>query len=149
MKQFPDMPPLWWLGSIALIYLGEWLFPSMHIKGGVFPAIYWILFWFSLGLLGWSALWFYRKETPIEPHRTPKTLIVEGPYTLTRNPIYLAFVMLTLSSALAHGSAFGVILAAVLWRVLDQRFAAPEEALLHQTFGPQAQECLAKTKRWL
>lgn len=149
MRGFPDLPPLWWLGSIAFIYLGKFLVPSLHLTIGFFTGLSWILLLAAIGLLGWSAWWFFRKKTPIEPHHTPKTLIVEGPYRLSRNPIYLALVMLTVSSALGHGSLIGLVLAGVLWRVLDRRFAAPEEALLRATFGAEAQDYLSRTKRWL
>ncbi|MDG1067882.1 MAG: isoprenylcysteine carboxylmethyltransferase family protein, partial [Sulfitobacter sp.] len=80
---------------------------------------------------------------------TPKTLIIEGPFRMTRNPIYLALVMLTVASALGHGSVIGLALAAGLWWILDRRFAAPEEALLRATFGSEAEEYLKDTKRWV
>lgn len=111
--------------------------------------VFMVLLLAALGIIAWAAFWFFRKKTPIEPHHTPKTLIVEGPFRLTRNPIYLALVLLTLASAIGHGSVFGLVAAAALWWVLDRRFAAPEEALLLATFGAEAQEYLARSKRWL
>ena len=148
MKNFPDVPPVWWAGSIATIYLGEWLAPALHVSSGFLTAVSWVILVAALGVMAWAALWFFRKKTPIEPHHTPKTLIVEGPFHFTRNPIYLALVLLTLASALGHGSIIGLGAAAALWWVLDRRFAAPEEALLLATFGAEAQGYLARTKRW-
>jgi len=149
MKNFPDIPPIWWAGSIAVIYLGQWVLPSVHIEATALSAVSRLLFIFALGVLGWSAWWFYIKKTPIEPHHTPKALIVEGPYRLTRNPIYLALVVVTLSSALGRGSIIGLCATAALWWVLDRRFAAPEEALLRKQFGAKAESYLSKTKRWV
>lgn len=149
MKGFPDLPPIWWLGSITFIYLGKWLIPGVHIKSGLLLAVSWVLLVAAIGLVGWSALWFWRKKTPIEPHHRAKSLIIEGPFRLTRNPIYLALVMITVSSALGHGSVIGLLSAAALWWVLDYRFAGPEEALLHDTFGAEADAYLRRTKRWL
>ncbi len=149
MKKFPDMPPIWWAASIAIIYLGKWLVPGLHVSLGFLTVVAWIMLAAALGVIAWAALWFFRKKTPIEPHHTPKTLIVEGPFRLTRNPIYLALVLLTLASAVGHGSIIGLGAAAALWWVLDRRFAAPEEALLLATFGTEAQGYLARTKRWV
>lgn len=149
MKGFPDLPPIWWLGSVAMIYLGQWLLPGLHVSVGLLGIVSWALLVAALGIVGWSALWFWRKKTPIEPHHRPKTLIVEGPYTLSRNPIYLALVMITLSSALGHGSVIGLAAAVGLWWVLDRRFAGPEEALLRDTFGAEAEAYLRQTKRWI
>lgn len=149
MKGFPDLPPLWWLGSIAIIYLGKWVAPGLHVSAGLLILVSWIVLIVALGIVGWSALWFWRKKTPIEPHHRPKTLIVEGPYQLSRNPIYLALVMITVSSALGHGSVIGLLAAIGLWWVLDRRFAGPEEALLRDTFGAEAEAYLNQTKRWV
>jgi protein-S-isoprenylcysteine O-methyltransferase Ste14 len=131
-----------------LIYLEEWLFPSIHIYSRFLTALSWIIFILAGLLIGWSGLWFWRKRTPIEPHHTPKNLIIEGPYQVSRNPIYLALVMLTVGSALGHGSVIGIAIAACLWWVLDKRFATAEETLLLETFGAEAEDYLSKTRRW-
>lgn len=149
MKGFPDLPPLWWLGSIAIIYLFKAIAPGLHFPGAALNVLSWVLLLAALGIVGWSAIWFWRKKTPIEPHHTPKVLIVEGPYRLSRNPIYLALVMLTLASALGHGSIIGIGAAGALWWVLDRRFAVPEEEGLKLTFGADAAGYLQKTKRWI
>lgn len=149
MKGFPDLPPIWWLGSMAVIYLCKVVMPSAHMEAGVLTLVSWGLLLAALGVIGWSAVWFLRKSTPIEPHHTPKSLIVEGPYRVSRNPIYLALVTITLSSAIGNGSLIGLCAAAGLWWVLDRRFAAPEEELLKVTFGAQADAYLGRTRRWI
>lgn len=149
MKGFPDLPPLWWLGSIAVIYAGRAVVPGWHFTTGVLDAVSWILFAVALVLVFWAALWFLRKKTPIEPHHTPKNLVVEGPYRFSRNPIYLALVLLTLGSALGHGSVLGLVAAVALAWVLDRRFVQPEEAGLRDAFGAEAEAYFRKTRRWL
>lgn len=108
-----------------------------------------VIFYAALALIAWSAIWFWRRKTPIEPHHQPKVLIVEGPYRLSRNPIYLALVMLTLSSALGHGSPFGLVVTGLLWWILDWRFARVEEDLLIATFSDEARTYLSRTRRWI
>lgn len=149
MKGFPDLPPIWWLGSMGVIYIAQWSLPQLHVAFGIFGLLSPVLFYGALAILAWSGLWFWRKKTPIEPHHTPKTLIKEGPYRLSRNPIYLALVMLTLASAIGKGSVIGLVAAAMLWRILDRRFAQTEETLLVDTFGDEARAYLAQTRRWL
>ncbi len=68
---------------------------------------------------------------------------------MSRNPIYLALVMLTVASALSNGSVVGLVAAIVLWVILERRFAAKEETLLITTFGDEARDYLATTRRWL
>ncbi|MDE1132202.1 MAG: isoprenylcysteine carboxylmethyltransferase family protein [Ascidiaceihabitans sp.] len=149
MKGFPDLPPLWWAASIACIYFAKWTRPSWHFEADLLTLVSRVVFYTALAMVAWSAIWFWRKKTPIEPHHTPKTLIVEGPYRVSRNPIYLALVLLTFASALGHGSIFGIICTVILWIILDRRFAAKEEALLIEVFEEEAEAYLAKTRRWI
>lgn len=149
MKGFPDIPPIWWVASIALIHAFGWVAPGLHAEIAILEFLSRVIFAAALALIMWSAIWFWRKKTPIEPHHTPKALIVEGPYKVSRNPIYLALVMLTTASALGAGSVFGLFVTLALWRVLDARFAAIEEELLKETFGGEAEAYLAKTRRWI
>lgn len=149
VKGFPDIPPVWWIGSIATIYAGKFLLPGLHVAWPVLNVISILCALASLSLIGWSALWFLRKKTPIEPHQTPASLIIEGPYRLCRNPIYLALVGLTLACALGNGSVMGVVVTCILWWVLDRRFARVEEEMLRRTFPAAADRYIAQTKRWL
>ena len=149
VKGFPDLPPIWWVCSVAIIYGVKWLAPQVHVQSRFLDVVSWVLLCGALAIIAWSAIWFWQKRTPIEPHHTPKSLIVEGPYRFSRNPIYLALVLLTVASALGHGSIVGICCAFGLWWILDRRFAAKEEALLKQTFGDDAERYLSGTRRWV
>lgn len=149
MKGFPDLPPVWWLGSIVAIYLFKWIAPGLHWNIWWTEASAWLILVAALALIAWAVAWFFARRTPIEPRHTPSVLIVEGPFRYSRNPIYLALVLLTVASALGNGSLLGLALAAGLWWVLDRRFAAPEEAVLRATFGAEGEAYVARTARWL
>lgn len=147
LRGFPDLPPLWLLGTMAASTLlgrtgigasGGWA----HTAGGVLIAL-------GLALIGWAALWFRRKRTPIEPHHAPTALIVEGPYRLGRNPIYLALVLIAVGYGLRQPSVLALLPPPALWWVLDRRFARIEEDRLRAAFGAAAEPFLRGTRRWL
>lgn len=117
--------------------------------GGAGQAIGGLLIAAGVALVLWSALWFWRKKTPIEPHHDAKALIVEGPYRVSRNPIYLALVVIALGYGLRQPTVLALLPVPVLWWVLDRRFAAVEEAVLRAAFGAEADAYLARTRRWL
>lgn len=149
IKGFPDLPPIWWATSIGLIYFAKWLLPEVHWSNPFLTLVSWLIMAVALAVIAWSGIWFWRKRTPIEPHHKPKALIVEGPYRLSRNPIYLALVLLTVGSAIGHGSIIGFGIAALFWWVLDRRFASVEAILLRETFGSDADAYLSQTRRWV
>lgn len=148
MKGFPDLPPIWLLGTMALSWGLARLLPApspgavgLWLGAGIIVA--------GLALIAWSGLWFLRKRTPIEPHHAPKALIVEGPYRVSRNPIYLALVAIALGYALRQENILALLPVPVLLVILDRRFASAEESGLRAAFGAQAETYLRTTRRWL
>lgn len=148
MRDFPDLPPVWLLFNAILVWVLGWLCPIANIGGPVATALAWILGTAGLVMGVWSAFYFWQKKTTIEPRHRPKTLIVEGPYRVSRNPIYLAMLLLLLAEALWLGPLAGFIAVVFQWAVLRQRFILGEETTLRNTFGDEAESYIAKTRRW-
>lgn len=148
MKGFPDLPPLW----LALFLVANWAIartvPGL-VVGPTSTVLSWGLIVIGLALIGWSAFWFWRRKTTIEPHHDPQALIVEGPYRLSRNPIYLGMVVILLGAIIGRGQPLCLILLAAFIWVLNKRFIEPEEQVLRRAFGAQAEGYLARTRRWL
>ena len=123
--------------------------PFMYLGGPALQAIGAALSIAGIGLIFWSAMWFLRKKTTIEPHESPTTLIVEGPYRVSRNPIYLGMVAILAGVVLWYGALSGVILPGIFVSVLSLRFIQPEEDGLRAAFGAEAEAYLSTTRRWL
>lgn len=149
LRGFPDLPPLWLLGFMGAAWLIDRGLPLVEAFGPVYRATGGLLMLAALALIGWSALWFWRKKTTIEPHHAPSALIVEGPYRFSRNPIYLALLVLLVGYVLRLGSLGPVILPFAFYFVLTRRFIEPEEAALRRLFGAEAYAYLDRTRRWL
>lgn len=148
MKGFPDLPPLWLLLFLVLNWAISTVIPG-NPSAPVLNYAGWGLIGLGLLLIAWSGVWFWRRKTPIEPHHDPKALIVEGPYRLSRNPIYLALVIILAGAVIGRGQPVCLILIPLFWGTLTRRFVLPEEERLRQTFGPEAEAYLARTRRWL
>ncbi|MEM6618445.1 MAG: isoprenylcysteine carboxylmethyltransferase family protein [Pseudomonadota bacterium] len=145
-----DIPPVWTLGAWLLAGALSWALPAPGWAG--VEGLRWLgLLWIGIAVLMvlWAGLVFLRHKTPIEPGRTPRALVTTGPFRLSRNPIYLAMVVSTLGAVLWLGSAVALLVPLALWRVLDRRFASPEEDLLRATFGAEADAYIAKRRRWV
>jgi protein-S-isoprenylcysteine O-methyltransferase Ste14 len=147
LRGFPDLPPLWLAGSLA----ASWALGRTRIAdvGPGADGVGALALLAGLGLIGWAGVWFRRKRTPIMPHHDPEALIVEGPYRVSRNPIYLGLLAIALGFALRQPSALALPPVLALWWVLDRRFARPEEARLLAEFGAAAEGFLRRTRRWL
>ncbi|GAB5445713.1 methyltransferase family protein [Gymnodinialimonas sp.] len=149
MKGFPDLPPLWLLAFMGLAWAMARLVPILTVRAGALQTIGTLVAIAGVGLIFWSAWWFWRKKTTIEPHHTPGTLIIEGPYRLSRNPIYLGMIVILTGQVLWLGALSPALLPPLFLLVLTTRFAKPEEAALLAAFGEEGRAYLAATRRWV
>lgn len=149
MKGFPDLPPVWFAGFCAAAWLLARELPLVTAFGPLFRGGGIVLIVAGIGAVGWSAWWFWRKRTTIEPHHEPRKLITEGPYRFTRNPIYLGLLAMLTGYVLWLGVLSPVLLPVLFASVLSRRFIEPEEERLIAAFGLEARRYLQQTRRWL
>lgn len=103
-------------------------------------------------LLVWVMTAHFRRasELPaqLELDWQPKVFLAEGPYALSRNPMYVAELALWLGWALWFGSA-ALVVAALVLAVLMSRAIRREEAALGAEFGEVYRSYRASVPRWL
>ncbi len=148
MLTYLDYPPVWLLAALGVVWSETLLMPDvLSVPGGWIVGtgfvVLAILLFFAAGVA------FFRARTTIVPHQMPHKLITSGIFSLTRNPIYLADVLLLIGMSLRWGAVLGLLLAPVLVWVLHKRFIKPEEERLRQGFGPEAEAYFARTRRWI
>lgn len=148
-RRFPDIPPVWLLGFMLAAGIFGSLVPILSFEIGIVERLGRIVMALGVLLIVWSGYWFYRKKTPIEPHDTPKNLIIEGPYRLNRNPIYSGMTLILFGFALDVGSVLALAIAALFPVLITSHFIRHEEAALTEAFGEEAARYFAATGRWL
>lgn len=92
---------------------------------------------------------FRRQDTTTDPDGAPRALVTDGPYRLTRNPMYLGGVLILAGLAVLLGSATGVAVPPVYAAVAATRFVPPEERRLSEAFGPEWARYRSTVPRWL
>lgn len=143
-----DLPPVWALATLFAEWLVARLLPLWLFASTATTALGIALFAGGIAIVVWSALWFRRKKTPIEPRNVPKALIVEGPYRLNRNPIYTGMTLALFGAALWFGALSALLVAAIFPVLITSRFIKGEEAGLRSAFGAEAEDYFRRTRRW-
>ena len=146
------IPPL---AVVALAGFLGWvttrLVPSLNFE---FPAR--AEFAAAIGLLGIACsvlgvVSFRRARTTVNPMTPDATtaLVVSGIYRITRNPMYLGFLLLLLAEIvwLANPAAFLVAPAFVLY--LNRFQIGPEEIALRSRFETEFNSYAAHVRRWI
>lgn len=97
-----------------------------------------------------SGLHFFRSKTTIDPMNPGKVskLVVGGLYAISRNPMYLAMLLLLLGLSLRLENVFNLLLAAGFVSYMNRFQIIPEERVLQRTFGKEYQQYCVKVRRW-
>ena len=154
-RDAPDLvvlPPVIPLGALALAVLLEWLLPLGYLPRPLAPASVVIGLLLLLGFVGtgvWGALEFRRARTNIDPRRPALVLVESGPYRVTRNPMYLGFLLLFAGIGLLASLDWSLPLLPFVWFALDRLVVRREEAYLSAKFGAPYNAFRARTRRWL
>jgi protein-S-isoprenylcysteine O-methyltransferase Ste14 len=155
MRDYADVgvkPPILFAGAVLLGCLLSWIVPlgpglgSGNIRalaaGGALALI-----GISLGAL--SVLEFRRAGTSVVPGEPSTVLLDGGPYRFTRNPIYIAFVILYFGLAIMLTSAWMLVLLIPVLLILQRGVVEREEAYLEAKFGEAYRKYQARVPRWL
>lgn len=105
----------------------------------------------GLAILIVLAAWlrFRRAGTPVEPWRTSTTLVTDGIYGWTRNPMYLAMVLFYLAIALAVDSLVTILFLMPLLVLLHYGVIRREERYLERKFGESYRIYKQRVRRWI
>ncbi|MFA5264125.1 MAG: isoprenylcysteine carboxylmethyltransferase family protein [Opitutaceae bacterium] len=100
-------------------------------------------------LFFWAGLQFLLRKTTVLPIGNPSRIIVGGPFRFTRNPIYLADLVITLGIALCLGPlVYWAVPVALFW-ILNTVFIPEEERKMRAIFGDEFDAYAARVRRWL
>ena len=119
------------------------------LSGVIFQAAGGVLVAAALALDILCARTLAHRETTILPHRAASSLVTEGPYRFSRNPIYIAHVTLVLGVGLILAAPLIVALTPLLALGLQKLSIEPEERHLREQFGVDFDAYVARTPRWL
>lgn len=104
----------------------------------------------AIGILILSMIQFFRTKTTVDPSKPSKAsqLVTKGLYKFSRNPMYLAMLLMLLAWGLKLGNAFNVLLAAGFVFYMNRFQIIPEEVILENKFGKEYQGYVSRTRRW-
>jgi protein-S-isoprenylcysteine O-methyltransferase Ste14 len=90
-----------------------------------------------------------RAKTSPDPQGPTTTVVTGGIYRLTRNPIYVGYMLLVMGLPLIFLNLWGVVLSPLMLFLFYRLVVAHEEAYLASKFGKVYLDYKSKVRRWL
>ena len=132
-------------GTVA--FLVPWL---LHPDNALFHAAGLLPLGIGLGLLLWCVRDFYvAGRGSLAPWAPPERLVIVGPYRFSRNPMYVAVLLILSGWALGFNSHWLWIYTGAVAVALHLRVMLGEEPWLARKYGEQWTAYSAKAPRWL
>ncbi len=140
------MPPVWLIAACVMAYMlripglefglwAIWVGPVLVLAGMAITVL--------------AALEFRRARTTIVPRQQPSALITSGIYRYSRNPIYLADVLILTGAILYWNAVLAIPLVALFVWVIRVRFIRQEERLLDERYATVFRKYKTATRRWI
>ena len=115
-----------------------------------------LLIIFGLGLIGFGFLLafnsiakFIRAKTGVVPFSESTTLITEGFYKYTRNPMYVGMNSFLLGLLIILNNPINFIFLIIFFFIVRNLFVIKEEVQMEETFGEDYLAYKRKARRWL
>jgi len=91
----------------------------------------------------------WKAKSSIVPVRPTTAIATDGPYALTRNPMYLGLVFIYIGIAFLIHSAWALVLLPLVVLGVDRLVIAKEEKYLRGKFGETYTNYCSRVRRWI
>lgn len=143
-------PPAWAFLYLVIAGAVSWLYPWRALLDLRIVWLGIVLVTLGVAISVWAVLLFWSEGTEIDPtSETNKSLVVRGPFRFTRNPMYLALVLLTLGTAFWVGSPPMFAVPLLVFATANWAHIPFEEAKMRSQFGSAFDRYMRQVRRWI
>lgn len=146
-------PPL---VGVLLVLLGYGLERALPLTAAppVSSSVRWgvggIIVATSVAVLGvWPFVLFKKSGQDPRPWTPTPELLIEGPYKVTRNPMYLMMVLVCVGVAVVLASAWVLLLSPLCGWIIYLTAVRYEEIYLERKFGDSYRRYKQQVRRWI
>lgn len=140
---------VWFLLALVAMRLTDRYFPAVEFSWAPLRVAGGALFVLAAGLFIGAAIALHRKNTTVDPFGEATALATESVFRISRNPIYLAMVLILSGGALQMGSlAPWIFVVAFVW-IIQTQYIVQEERFLATTFPDSYADYCNRVRRWI
>ena len=142
-------PPILLLPVLFVGYCLQQLWALDLMNGSGWNVAGWAVIGAGVAILVASWVQFFRAKTNVLHNQPASSIIQSGLYRFSRNPIYVAALVLQLGIAVLASNLWIALLIPVNKLVLERYVIGREEAYLEREFGQAYLDYTRSVRRWL
>lgn len=145
-------PPLIYIAAAAIAILLNWLLPLPWLGNPLNEflfAVGWLVVAGAIAIDFAAMRIMHSAKTTILPHKASTHLVISGPFSFTRNPIYLGNTMLMIGIGLIAGILWFILLAPLAAYATTKLAIEREEQHLQARFGKKYRDYMKRVRRWI
>jgi protein-S-isoprenylcysteine O-methyltransferase Ste14 len=142
------VPPLVYVLPLAAMLCLDRLVPLSMPSGGGRMAFGAILLIIGLALAVSGMIAFAANDTTLLPHAAASTLVTDGPYRFSRNPMYAGLALAYAGVSVLAGSWWPLLVLPLVVYVVRRFVIDREEAYLRERFGQAYEIYCSRVRRW-
>ncbi len=142
-------PPVYVLTAFVTMLAVHFLVPIARIIAFPWRLLGGVPFLLGTALTVRALQLFKLHKTTPEPFGASRALVTSGPYSVTRNPMYLGILLMFSGVACLLGTAAPWIVVLALGGVFDVIYIRREEGKMEEKFGDAYRHYKAQVRRWI
>jgi protein-S-isoprenylcysteine O-methyltransferase Ste14 len=145
-------PPLILVAAVAAGFVLDLYYPAPWLPSPIFELVAVLgvmLIGAALALDVLAMIALNKAKTPVLPHRAAQNLVTSGPFSISRNPIYLGNVIGLIGLGMLLGNPYYFPLALIAGAFTQQLAIIREEAHLKAKFPASWLAYQRKVRRWI
>jgi len=143
------MPPVIYMGVFLLAFILELAFGADLLPWSAQFSMGILLISLGVGLITWCIVLFIDEGTHVPPNQPTTKIVTVGPYSISRNPIYLGLSTLYLGATILLDMIWGLALFIPLIYTIQKYVIVKEETYLANKFKDEYNEYRDRVRRWL
>lgn len=144
-------PPIVFVSAGAAAVILRWIAPLPWLSGPFaefLVALGVLVMGVGAVLIALAIRRMHHHRTAIPPTREATKLVTDGPFAVSRNPIYLGMVLLLAGLTPIVGSLWFLAAGIVCGAILSFLAIRPEERYLERRFGKPYRDYAKRVRRW-
>ena len=133
-----------------MLILSIWLNSAFPIQAILNPPYTYsgiIIIGFGMAVGLWSRSLFLRSRTTLSPYETPASLVTSGPFSISRNPMYLGMAAMLLGIAILLGTLITFAFPALFITIIETLLIPNEERKMEKIFGGRYRKYKNKVRK--